>query len=53
MKEDFFGSKNKGRKDPLDIDFKETTKSIVKGVIFLGIGVPLLTGIANSLGGHN
>jgi hypothetical protein len=54
MKEDFFGRKNKSsRRDPLDFSFRDTAKTLVGGAIVLGIGIPLVTGIANSLGGHN
>lgn len=41
------------RKDPLDIDFKETAKSVVKGVIVLAVGIPLLLGVTDIIGGVN
>ena len=37
-------------KDPLKIDIKETTKDVVKGAIFLGIGIPILTSLAGIVG---
>jgi len=51
----FFDLKVNGNKkrDPLDIDIKETGKSIVKGVIVLAVGVPLLLGASSLLGGSS
>jgi len=33
------------KRDPLDIDFKETTKAVVKGAIIIGLGIPLISGL--------
>lgn len=50
MTKDALGVKN--TKDPLKIDFKETTKDILKGAIVLAIGIPLLTGLADLINGN-
>jgi len=39
----------KNKKDPLKIDIKETTKKLIKGAVVLGIGIPIVTGIADTL----
>jgi len=49
MKKDSFWGSTKG--DSLSIDLKETAKSVVKGVVVLGIGIPLLLGASSILGG--
>jgi hypothetical protein len=40
-----------GKKDPLDISLVETGKSLVKGAIVLGLGIPILLGITDLVGG--
>lgn len=50
MKENFWKS---DKKDPLSIDLKETTKAVVKGALVLGIGLPILLGVSNIIGGNN
>jgi len=52
MKDKLFDLKVNGgmKKDPLSINLKETTKSIVKGIVTLGIGIPILVGISKSIG---
>lgn len=40
-------------KDPLTIDFKETTKTLVKGAIVIGIGIPMVLGLTKLMGGNN
>ncbi len=40
-------------KDPLAIDFKETTKTLVKGAIVIGVGIPIALGIIKLTGGNN
>jgi len=37
-------------KDPLKIDFKDTTKTLVKGAVILGIGIPLVSSLAGLVG---
>ena len=32
-------------KDPLKIDFKETTKTLIGGAIVLGVGIPLVSSL--------
>jgi hypothetical protein len=42
----------KNFKDPLSSnDTKENVKTIVKGAIVLGIGIPLLVGLSSLIGG--
>ena len=48
MKEDFLGLKNV--KDPLDLDWKETGKNVVVGIVTLAIGIPLIEAL---IGGTN
>lgn len=48
MKEDIFKMKN--FKDPLKVNFKETTKEVVKGVVTLAIAIPLVVGISSIFG---
>ena len=48
MNDNFWGT---DKKDPLKIDIKETSKTILKGAIAIGIGIPLLTGLASLIGG--
>jgi len=38
-------------KDPLKINFKDTTKTLIKGAIVLGIGIPLVSGLTSLIGG--
>lgn len=38
-------------KDPLNLDIKETTKNVIKGVVILGIGIPLISSLSNLIGG--
>ena len=40
-------------KGPLKINFKGTTKNLVKGVITLGVFLPLTLGITKLVGGKN
>ena len=40
-------------KDPLAIDFKETTKTLVKGAVVIGIGIPIVLGLTKLVGGNN
>jgi hypothetical protein len=42
----------KREKDPLDFDFKEVTKTAIKGAITLGITLPILLGITKIIGGN-
>lgn len=35
----------KNKRDPLSLDIKETTKTIVKGAIIIGLGIPLISGL--------
>lgn len=32
-------------KDPLKIDFKETTKTLIGGAVILGLGVPIVSSL--------
>lgn len=38
-------------KDPLAIDFKDTTKSLVQGAVIIGLGIPLVVGLSKLVGG--
>lgn len=49
MRDNFWIS---SKKDPLSIDLKETTKSLVKGALVIGIGIPLLLGLTKLVGGN-
>lgn len=40
-------------KDPLKVNIKEVAKDVVKGAVVLGIGVPLLVGLSDIIGGLN
>jgi len=40
-------------KDPLKIDFKDTTKTLIKGAVILGIGIPLVSSLASLVGGSD
>jgi hypothetical protein len=44
---------SKEKKDPLDIDYKDTAKTLVKGAVTLAIVVPVLTGVSSWLGGKH
>ena len=45
--------KEKKFKDPLKIDFKKTTKDLIKGAFVIGVTLPLTLGLTKLIGGNN